>query len=333
VNHPPIIRRYPDQAKQLEELTAELTALTTETKQKGGRQHGGIAHLDATDQTGRPRIDRRPNCPLTPDQTPTVDSSSAPAPKVIGNVTFGLGRSTGSVSVSPKGGYVDLGQAGDVDGSGPFSYGYWVNPMSGDGSSLSKMDTATTIRDGICSSRADARPHFVNSYPGDALKVVSRTMLPLGKWSHVLITYDGSKKPEGIKIYVDGKLTAQDTETNTLKSSIEPMSPPRSGGEPAIQGFPNRSTTSSCTTGPNFCRGRATRRCSSATPYLRIPSEKRTREQHVALAELYSEENDPAYRRLEKDAKEAKSAKDKLDGESRPLWLCRICQSRATATS
>ena len=32
--------------------------------------------------------------------------------------------------------------------------------------------------------------------------------IALGRWQHVVATYDGSKTPEGIRIYVDGRLQA-----------------------------------------------------------------------------------------------------------------------------
>ena len=33
-----------------------------------------------------------------------------------------------------------------------------------------------------------------------------------GKWQHVFVTYDGSGKPEGVKIFVDGTGTGTETE-------------------------------------------------------------------------------------------------------------------------
>ncbi len=41
-------------------------------------------------------------------------------------------------------------------------------------------------------------------WPGNAAKVVSKIALPVGEWSHVAITYDGSSKAAGMKCYVNG---------------------------------------------------------------------------------------------------------------------------------
>ncbi|MFO1448754.1 MAG: DUF1553 domain-containing protein [Opitutaceae bacterium] len=42
-------------------------------------------------------------------------------------------------------------------------------------------------------------------WPGASLKVVSREPLPLTRWSHVTVTYDGSSRASGTRVYVNGK--------------------------------------------------------------------------------------------------------------------------------
>jgi hypothetical protein len=41
-------------------------------------------------------------------------------------------------------------------------------------------------------------------WPGNSLKVVTRAALPVNEWSHVTVTYDGSSRAAGVRIYVDG---------------------------------------------------------------------------------------------------------------------------------
>jgi hypothetical protein len=41
-------------------------------------------------------------------------------------------------------------------------------------------------------------------WPGNSLKVVTKTALPVGAWTHVAVTYDGSSRAAGVRIYVDG---------------------------------------------------------------------------------------------------------------------------------
>ena len=47
--------------------------------------------------------------------------------------------------------------------------------------------------------------HIINSWPEDALKVVSKKAIQAKQWTHVLFTYDGSSKAKGVTIYLDGR--------------------------------------------------------------------------------------------------------------------------------
>jgi hypothetical protein len=44
--------------------------------------------------------------------------------------------------------------------------------------------------------------HYV--WPGASLKVVTKQAIPLNRWTHVAVTYDGSSRASGVKIYLDG---------------------------------------------------------------------------------------------------------------------------------
>ncbi len=54
----------------------------------------------------------------------------------------------------------------------------------------------------------------------DALKGVAAQKLPENKWVHVFVTYDGSAKPEGLKIYVDGAEQPLNFEAQSLTGTI-----------------------------------------------------------------------------------------------------------------
>jgi hypothetical protein len=67
--------------------------------------------------------------------------------------------------------------------------------------------------------------HVIHKWPDDALKVVSKTALKPNQWHHVFVTYDGSGKQEGLKIFVDGVAQDKDIEANALKSTIRTTVP------------------------------------------------------------------------------------------------------------
>ena len=68
----------------------------------------------------------------------------------------------------------------------------------------------------------DGRPFFglIHFWPGNAIAVRARDPLPLGHWSSLVITYDGSSRAEGIVIYVDGAPVPVDVVRNRLVKDI-----------------------------------------------------------------------------------------------------------------
>src|SRR5262249_9552920 len=71
--------------------------------------------------------------------------------------------------------------------------------------------------------------HIINKWPDDALKVVARNPLQPGKWTHVVVTYDGSSKASGVRGYLDGVLQTTDTQADKLQSNIKPAVPLKIG--------------------------------------------------------------------------------------------------------
>jgi hypothetical protein len=52
----------------------------------------------------------------------------------------------------------------------------------------------------------DGRPFFgvIHFWPGNAIAVRARDPLPVGRWSSIVVTYDGSSRASGVTLYVDG---------------------------------------------------------------------------------------------------------------------------------
>src|SRR5262249_6561138 len=67
--------------------------------------------------------------------------------------------------------------------------------------------------------------HIINKWPEDALKAVSKSPVPRGKWNHLFITYDGSGRVEGLKVYVNGVPQPTNVEANSLKNTIRTTVP------------------------------------------------------------------------------------------------------------
>ncbi len=61
---------------------------------------------------------------------------------------------------------------------------------------------------------------MAHSYPQNAIEVVAKRPLPIKKWSDVSITYDGSGRADGVRIYVNGLPIAVDVLGQEVYKSI-----------------------------------------------------------------------------------------------------------------
>jgi hypothetical protein len=71
--------------------------------------------------------------------------------------------------------------------------------------------------------------HIVSNWPGDAFKVVAQKQVKANEWTHVVLTYNGSSKGSGVKIFYNGKPQATNVEVDQLQSSIKADVPFRIG--------------------------------------------------------------------------------------------------------
>jgi mono/diheme cytochrome c family protein len=131
---------------------------------------------------------------------------------------------------------LEFPQAGDFEKDQPFTVSAWVKVMPNQGGALvSRMDEGSDYRGwDLWTEGSRVGTHIVNKWPMDALKVVSREPLKANTWQHVTVSYDGSAKPAGIKVYIDGARKDTETTSDTLKSTIRTTVPlkigQRSGG-------------------------------------------------------------------------------------------------------
>jgi hypothetical protein len=111
-----------------------------------------------------------------------------------------------------------------------FSWAVWVKP-AGDGALLSKMDDLNAFRgcDLIMFPDHTIGMHIIANWPGNALKVRTNRPLPQGDWSHIIATYDGSRKAAGIALYVNGTKQEVTVESDTLNGSFANEQPFRVG--------------------------------------------------------------------------------------------------------
>lgn len=61
---------------------------------------------------------------------------------------------------------------------------------------------------------------LISSMPSNYIHIKTKDVLPIGKWTHVLMTYDGSAKASGLNLYIDGKTAKTKIEYDRLYKSM-----------------------------------------------------------------------------------------------------------------
>jgi len=195
----------------------------------------------------------------------------------------------------------DLGDVGDFERDQPFSYGAWVRVPSGGTyqSVLARMDQSRDYQGwDLFTHDRNYAVHLVNAWPANALKVVT-TENPLkpGEWQHVFVTYDGSGKPAGLKIFINGKAARTRGETDTLTGSIRTQVPLRVGQRSKDQLLANGQVQDVRVYGrtlqPDEVRSLA--EDAPTRLLLALPASQRTPAKVDALYEFYLSQKDPGF--------------------------------------
>jgi hypothetical protein len=122
--------------------------------------------------------------------------------------------------------YLEITSAPAIESTNAFSYGAWIRAEARSGAILSKMEPAPTYRGfDLLLSEGKLEVHLVNAFPENALKVSTKETISTNAWHHVFVTYDGSRKAAGVKVYVDGSVRSVDVPHDKLSNSIATSTP------------------------------------------------------------------------------------------------------------
>jgi mono/diheme cytochrome c family protein len=123
--------------------------------------------------------------------------------------------------------------AGDFERDQPFSAAVWFNVPRKEhtGSIVARMDEANGHRGwDLWLEGGRVGMHLIHEWDRNALKVVSKNMVPDAKvWHHLAVTYDGSGKAQGLRIYLDGELQQVDVHVDRLSATTRTKVPLKLG--------------------------------------------------------------------------------------------------------
>jgi hypothetical protein len=132
-------------------------------------------------------------------------------------------------TIKASGSSIEFADVGDFEKNQGFSIGGWVKiPRRGTtGAIAARMEGPGGFHRGwdLWIEQDKVGMHIINKWPGDALKVTAKTVLQPNQWYHVFVTYDGSGKAAGVRVYLNGAGQPVDVFTDKLASTIKTKVP------------------------------------------------------------------------------------------------------------
>ena len=126
--------------------------------------------------------------------------------------------------------YVDAGNVGNFGFYDSFTLSAWINPTSGTGTILSRAIDEEEgkgfgffLKDGRLAATLNQR------WLDDGVRLESEITVPLNRWSHVVLTYDGSRLASGVKLYLDGRPLKSKADLDYLNQPFDVKQPLRIG--------------------------------------------------------------------------------------------------------
>ncbi len=138
------------------------------------------------------------------DKVPNLISSSRPG-VLKNNVVEAKGKFSGGVEFTGQD-HIDLGNMGDFEWNDPFSYSFWFksHTRANVAPIFEKWDYTEDNTRGY--QIVEERNWMAVRFGGEpGVRVRTLANYPLDKWFHMAVTYNGSGKASGIKMYFEGE--------------------------------------------------------------------------------------------------------------------------------
>ena len=107
----------------------------------------------------------------------------------------------------------------------PFSFSLWVKPAAEQPRMLVLHQSVAAEDSGFRGLQLtvdSGHPEFsmIHFWPGNAVRIQSTSPIPMGQWTHLAVTHDGSGRADGLRLLVDGKLAEVVVERDGLTRDI-----------------------------------------------------------------------------------------------------------------
>ena len=126
--------------------------------------------------------------------------------------------------------YIEIGSAGNFGFYDSFTISAWIYPTAGSGTIVSRaQDDAEGQGWAVYLKDGRLQAGLVLRWLDDGARVESDAPVPLNRWSHVALTYDGSRLASGIRLYLNGEALKLKVPLDDLNQNFDAKQPLRIG--------------------------------------------------------------------------------------------------------
>jgi hypothetical protein len=227
-NSPPVVLS-PTRAQQerLNALDRDLARVETKVKSLAPQLQKGQSEWEKSlesDWKSQPTVEEGLLAHLP------LDGPSGKAKFVDGPAAFAAGKLVGAADFDGKR-FIDAGDIGRFGFYDRFSLAAWVLPKGKKGGTIVSRMQDEPHGDGysVVLSHGRIQVNLVKRWLDDAIRVETERTLPSDAWRHVLVTYDGSRVADGVKVYIDGEPWKLRVHLDDLNQSFDTKAPFRIG--------------------------------------------------------------------------------------------------------
>jgi hypothetical protein len=127
--------------------------------------------------------------------------------------------------------YVDVGNVGNFGFYDGFTLSAWIYPAAASGTIISRAGDepegkgfSLVLREGHLAA------NLIQRWLDDGVRLQSEQTVPLNQWSHVILTYDGSRLASGVQLYLDGRPLRTRIDLDYMNQPFDVKQPLRIGG-------------------------------------------------------------------------------------------------------
>lgn len=138
------------------------------------------------------------------------------SPKAVRHAKF-----SGGIKIENNA-YAEIPNFGDFEHNQAFTMSAWIKTSVKNlgGAILGKMNEGNKHRGyDLWMDAGRVGTHIIHAWPDNALKIVSKKTIPVNKWVHLCVSYNGKRNPGAVEIYIDGEKQEKITASNTLKAN------------------------------------------------------------------------------------------------------------------